>query len=58
MEALQLYGFKTVKVIPQFLPFRAKSKIPSHPLLVRLYLTLPFAWNFLGQQFFIAAQNI
>jgi SAM-dependent methyltransferase len=58
VEALELHGFEAVKVVPRFLPFTTKSKAPSHPLLVRLYLALPIAWRFMGKQFFIAAQKV
>lgn len=34
-------GFNVEAVEPRFLPFSMKSRLPVHPLLVRLYLNLP-----------------
>jgi SAM-dependent methyltransferase len=56
-EVLKLSGFKSIVVIPQFLPFTTKSKVPSHASLVRLYLAIPVVWSFLGKQFFIRAEK-
>lgn len=55
VEALELNGFKSEVVIPRFLPFTMKGNIPSHPFLVRLYLSLPFVWRVFGKQFLIVA---
>lgn len=55
VEALELEEFKPEMVIPRFLPFTMKGSMPSHPLLVRIYLLLPLAWRFLGRQFLIVA---
>jgi hypothetical protein len=38
---LKYYGFIVNKVIPGFLPFQMKLKLPKFPILVRMYLTLP-----------------
>ena len=56
-EALQLRGFKIQVCIDRFLPFTMKSELPTYPWLVWLYLKMPFAWKFLGKQFFIVAQK-
>jgi hypothetical protein len=57
IEALQLVGFRTERVIGRFLPFSMKGKLPPSPLLVRAYLKLPLAWPMLGKQFFIVARK-
>ena len=49
-EAAVMAGFKTRQVIPRFLPYTTKSRIPQHPLLVRAYLAFPPAWWLLGKQ--------
>jgi len=49
-EAATMAGFKTKQVIPRFLPYTTKSRLPQHPLLVRAYLHLPPAWLFFGKQ--------
>jgi SAM-dependent methyltransferase len=54
-EALDVNGFKSEVVIPQFLPFSMARGAPTHPLLVRLYLAFPPAWRFLGKQFLVVA---
>jgi SAM-dependent methyltransferase len=56
-EAMTLAGFQVNKVIPKFLPYTMTGKLPDHPLLVRLYLALPFFWHIAGKQFFIAAEK-
>ena len=55
-EALALAGFSVSTCIPRFLPYTTRSSLPQHPLLVRLYLMVPWAWRFLGQQTFIVAE--
>ncbi|CAA9890806.1 SAM-dependent methyltransferase [Candidatus Methylobacter favarea] len=56
-EALQLKGFNIRLCIDRFLPFTTQGALPTHPWLVWLYLKMPFAWRFLGKQFFIVAQK-
>jgi SAM-dependent methyltransferase len=50
VEAAELAGFLTQRLIRRFLPYTTKSRMPQHPLLVRAYLALPPAWLFLGKQ--------
>ncbi len=54
-EALKLQGFEMETCIDKFLPYTTQGALPSHPVLVRLYLMLPLAWRLLGKQFFIVA---
>ena len=56
-EALEISGFKTEKVIAQFLPFTMKGKLPPNPQLVRLYLAFPIFWRIFGKQFLILARK-
>ena len=56
-EAFIQAGFKVHTLIPKFLPFTTKSKLPTHPFFVRLYLGVPFAWRILGKQFLIIGQK-
>ncbi len=56
-EALQLKGFSINTCIDRFLPYTTQGALPTHPGLVWLYLKIPFAWRFLGKQFFIVAQK-
>jgi len=50
VEAADLAGLRTVKVIPRFLPYSTKGRLPSNPSLVRAYLRLPLAWRLIGKQ--------
>ena len=50
VEAAELTGFATIKVINRFLPYTTKSRMPQHPLLVETYLRVPIAWLVLGKQ--------
>lgn len=53
-EVLETIGFTIQVLIPRFLPYSTKGR-PASPKLLRLYLKLPFVWNFLGGQMFIKA---
>ncbi len=50
VEACELSGFTTEKVIVRFLPFTTKSRLPQARMLVRAYLAFPPAWRILGKQ--------
>ncbi len=62
-EALEISGFTVETLIPQFLPYTAKSgvgKLSSllpTKFLVRLYLKLPILWRFFGAQTFVVARS-
>jgi SAM-dependent methyltransferase len=56
-EAFSLAGFRVEGVIDRFLPFTTMSKIPAHPVLLRLYLALPFTWKWFGKQFFLIGRK-
>lgn len=57
VEALELAGFQMETVIPKFLPFTMARKRPPSPWLVRVYLSLPIAWHFMGKQFLVIARK-
>jgi 2-polyprenyl-3-methyl-5-hydroxy-6-metoxy-1,4-benzoquinol methylase len=50
VEAAELAGLDTVRVIPRFLPYSTKGRLPSSPALLRAYLRFPPAWLLLGKQ--------
>ncbi len=56
-EALELKGFVIEQCIDRFLPYTTQGALPTHPLLVQLYLRLPVFWRLLGKQFFIVASK-
>jgi len=53
-EILLVIGYRIDVLIPRFLPFTTKGR-PASPELLKIYLKLPFLWNFLGGQMFIQA---
>ncbi len=56
-EAAELAGLETVSVRARFLPYTTKGRLPSHPLLVSLYLSVRPAWWLLGKQtLYVAAR--
>lgn len=56
-EAFALAGFEVTLVIPRFLPFTTKSRLPRSARLVRAYLAFPPAWRVLGKQSFLVAER-
>ena len=56
-EAFFKAGFEVTKVVTRFIPFSTDSKLPQHPLLVKIYLRLPLVWPLLGGQFVIAGRK-
>lgn len=57
VEGLQLAGFVPDVVIPRFLPYTTKSRLPQAPWLVDLYLRFPPAWRLLGKQALVVARK-
>ena len=56
-EAISLTGMTTEVLIPKFLPYTTKSRIPQNPWLVRLYLKVPVVWHLLGKQALLVARK-
>jgi SAM-dependent methyltransferase len=56
-ELLESSTFHIETMIPRFLPYTTKSRLPQHPSLVRLYLRCPPLWRVLGKQFLIVARK-
>lgn len=54
---LEEYGFRILKLIPGFLPFSMKSRLPKWPFLVRFYLGLPIK-PLAGQMYVVAEKGI
>ena len=55
VEAFATTGYDVITNIPRFLPYSTKSRLPSGPALVKLYLRVPLAWRVLGAQAFLVA---
>lgn len=56
-EALHLAGFEVELVQARTLPYTFRSRLPSWPWLVKLYLRLPWAWPLFGKQFFLVGRK-
>ncbi len=54
-EALAASGFKIKKVVPRFLPYTTKSRLPQSPRLFRFYLKCPLCRRLFGKQMLIVA---
>jgi SAM-dependent methyltransferase len=57
VEALLAVGMEPVEVRPRFLPYTTKSRIPQHPLLVKLYLRVPLAQRLMGKQAWVVGRK-
>lgn len=53
-DFLEANGYEVIECTPRFLPLTIKSRLPVSPLLIRLYLWLP--WKPMGKQMFIRAR--
>lgn len=56
-EALELSGFQVELAVARTLPFTFRSRLPSWPWLVWLYLRLSPLWWFFGAQFFVVGRK-
>ena len=56
VEAFRATGFDVEINIARFLPYTTKSRLPSGPTLVRLYLKVPLAWKVMGAQAFMVGR--
>jgi len=56
-EALETNGFQIISLLPRFLPYTTQSRLPKSVALLKVYLRVPFAWQFFGQQAFAIAQT-
>jgi SAM-dependent methyltransferase len=56
-EALRLSGFTTTEVVPRFLPYTVRSRLPKSPGLVRIYLKVRPIWPIFGRQMLIVARR-
>jgi SAM-dependent methyltransferase len=56
VEAFNATGFDVELNVPRFLPYTTKSRLPSGPKLVSLYLKFPLVWRVLGAQAFMVGR--
>jgi SAM-dependent methyltransferase len=57
IEVLEVVGLTVEVVEPRTLPFSFRSRLPSWPWLIALYLRLPILWHIFGAQFFIVSRK-
>jgi SAM-dependent methyltransferase len=57
VEALLAVGMEPIEVRPRFLPYTTKSRVPQHPLLVKLYLRVPLAQRLMGKQAWVVGRK-
>jgi Methyltransferase domain len=53
VEHLYAAGFEVTAVVPRFLPYSFRSRLPSSPALTRMYLRVPALWRVLGKQYLV-----
>ena len=58
VEILEALGYKIELCLPKFVPNTIKDRLQKSPLLVRLYLHLPFLFPIFGKQMFIVAHKV
>lgn len=56
VEGAETSGFSVEHLVPRFLPYTTKSRLPQHPKLVRAYLRLPPVWRLMGAQTLLVAR--
>jgi SAM-dependent methyltransferase len=61
VEALEVTGYTVAELVPQFLPYTAKSLLGKFtsvfggPAFIEQYLRFPFLWKIFGKQTFVVA---
>jgi hypothetical protein len=56
-EHVYAAGFTIDDVVPKFLPFSFRGRLPAGPRLVRAYLRFRLAWQLLGKQFLVVGHR-
>ena len=56
-EHLHTAGFTVARVVPRFLPYSFRSKLPAWQWTTSLYLRAPLVWRLLGKQFLLVANK-
>jgi hypothetical protein len=56
-EHLYAAGFEPLRIVPRFLPYSFRGRLPASRRLIRGYLRTPPAWALLGKQFLVIAER-
>ena len=57
IEAMDLIDMNVDEIKPRFLPYTTRSRIPQHPIFVRLYLAFPLMHGIMGKQTWMVASK-
>ncbi|MGD9696611.1 MAG: class I SAM-dependent methyltransferase [Thermoleophilia bacterium] len=57
-EHLYAAGFEPDVVVPRFLPYSFRGRLPATPGMTRLYLRARPAWRILGKQFLVIGKRV
>lgn len=55
VEILRVLGYKIEVCLPKFVPNTIRDSLPKNPILIKIYLHLPFLFPVFGRQMFIVA---
>ena len=56
-EAAEVAGFQVERMIPRFLPYTTKSRLPQHPRWCAPISGFPPAWRLMGKQALMVARR-
>lgn len=56
-EHMYAAGFTVAKVVPRFLPYSFRGRLPPSAALTRAYLRTPPLWRLLGKQFLVVGEK-
>jgi len=56
-EHLYASGFEPIKIVPRYIPYSFRGRLPPSPVLTRRYLNTPIAWRLLGKQFLVIGRR-
>jgi hypothetical protein len=56
-EHLYAAGFEPERIVPRFLPYSFRGRLPATRLTTRLYLQAPPVWRLLGKQFLVIGRR-
>ena len=56
-EHLYAAGYEVVRVVPRYLPYSFRGRVPPSRLLTRCYLRAPAVWRVLGKQFLVIGER-
>lgn len=57
-EHLYMAGFEPERIIPRFIPYSFRSRLPATGGLAAAYLAFPPAWRLLGKQFLLIGRKV